>query len=65
MTESLLEKVGGIQLNGSRISYERSKNNVRNYVSYCDCGDCSSDNCDCSQGGDCVCTDCNEGSSLD
>lgn len=47
-----------ISLNGGVISLYDSRH-MRAYhpSSGVDC----SDNCDCSQGGDCYCTDCNEG----
>jgi hypothetical protein len=61
MVEKLLEKVGEIRLNGNKISSSRRDYSAKKYASNCDSGDCSSDNCDCTQSGDCVCVDCNEG----
>jgi hypothetical protein len=58
--EKLLDKIGGIQLKGSPISYSKRDYSLKSNTGYCDCGDCTSDDCNCGSDGDCVCTDCNE-----
>jgi len=61
MVKTLLEVAGTIPLKGGEFKQYSPRNTIgRGYKQYCDCGDCSSDNCDCTQGGDCVCVDCNE-----
>lgn len=57
--ESLTEIAEEISLKGGVISLNSPRYAGKGSYNYCDCGDCSSDNCDCT-GGDCYCTDCNE-----
>lgn len=61
MVKSLLEVAEMLSLGGKEYPLSNSRNYARkNYSLSCDCGDCTSDNCDCSEGGDCVCVDCND-----
>jgi hypothetical protein len=66
MKKTLLEVAGVLSLVGKEYSLSPSRNYLKNsYPLACDCGDCSSDNCDCTSGGDCVGVDCNEGSDFE
>ena len=56
MATSLLDCVGAIPLNGSRIEYKKE------YLATPTSAYATADDCDCHGGdcSDCVCTDCNE-----
>ena len=61
MAKTLLEVAGALPLAGREYGLYSPRNSLKkSYQSACDCGDCTSDNCDCGPSGDCVCTDCNE-----
>ncbi|MDD5012569.1 MAG: hypothetical protein PHQ66_02920 [Candidatus Nanoarchaeia archaeon] len=61
MVKTLLEIAEVLPLKGREYNLYSPRNSLkRSYDNSCDCGDCSSDNCDCTPSGDCVCTHCNE-----
>ena len=58
MAKNLMSIASEVSLVGGQLS---SSGRYASSYSLCE----GNDNCDCSQGGDCYCTDCNEGSDFE